>query len=261
MRRRGMNGREIHSALVGVNGRCVPPLEPGELEALAFDVARRYEPAESLGRAAYTGPTRRLDEVVEAFRSWLFLPDPGALYLVLAAVAANRLPGDPCWLLLVGATGAGKSEVLSSLVGLDEVVQAGVLTEASLLSGTGSRERAADAKGGLLRAVGDYGILMAKDFGSVLSMHRDARAAVLAALREVYDGSWTRHVGTDGGRTLHWEGKLGLIAGCTPTVDRHHGALAALGEQFAFYRLNVADPKAQGRRALGHLRRERRDAC
>ena len=30
-----------------------------------------------------------------------------------------------------------------------------------------------------------------QDFGSVLSMHREARAAVLAALREVYDGSWT----------------------------------------------------------------------
>ena len=38
-------------------------------------------------------------------------------------------------------------------------------------------------------------------------MNRDARAAVLAALREVYDGSWTRHVGTDGGRTLSWEGR------------------------------------------------------
>mgnify|MGYP003466777145 CR=1 FL=1 len=39
-----------------------------------------------------------------------------------------------------------------------------------------------------------------KDFGSILSMHRDARGAVLAALREIYDGSWSRSIGVDGGR-------------------------------------------------------------
>ena len=88
-------------------------------------------------------------------------------------------------------------------------------------------------------------------------MHRDARASVLAALREIYDGSWTRHVGTDGGKTLAWQGKLGLIAGCTPAIDRHHAAIAALGERFAMYRLEVDDPKAQARRSLTHVGRER----
>jgi hypothetical protein len=39
-----------------------------------------------------------------------------------------------------------------------------------------------------------------KDFGSVLSMHPETKAETLAALREVYDGAWARHLGTDGGR-------------------------------------------------------------
>jgi hypothetical protein len=127
----------------------------------------------------------------------------------------------------------------------------------ALLSGTPKRDNAADAKGGLLRAIGDSGILTLKDFGSILSMHRDARAGVLAALRELYDGSWTRHVGTDGGRTLSWQGKLTLLAGCTPAIDQHHVVTAALGERFCMYRLAVEDPDEQAKRSLAHSRKQR----
>ena len=170
-------------------------------------------------------------------------------------VAANRLDGDPVWLVLVGPPGGGKSEILTSVAGLRDVHPTATLTEAALLSGTPRRERDAEAKGGLLRAIGDFGIC--KDFGSVLSMNRDARAAVLAALREVYDDSWTRHVGTGGGRTLTWSGKVGLVAGATPTIDRHHAVMGAMGERFVLFRLPEVDASEQARRALAHAGREK----
>ena len=91
----------------------------------------------------------------------------------------------------------------------------------------------------------------------MLSMHHDGRAQVLAALREVYDGSWTRHVGTDGGKTLHWEGKVGLIAGVTPTIDRHHAVMGSMGERFILFRLPEIDADEHARRALEHAGRER----
>ena len=197
-----------------------------------------------------------LEALIGVFRRWLHLPDAAPLLAVLGAVAANRLEGDPVWLLLVGPPGGGKSELIGSLVGLHDVHPTATLTEASLLSGTPKREKADDAKGGLLRNIGDYGILLCKDFGSVLNMNRDARAQVLAALREVYDGSWTRHVGTDGGRTLHWSGKVGLIAGCTPTIDRHHALMGSMGERFCLFRLLDVDGTEHARRALEHAGRE-----
>src|SRR5262249_24179692 len=90
----------------------------------------------------------------------------------------------------------------------------------------------------------------------VLSMNRDARASTLAALREIYDGAWTRHVGTDGGKTLSWTGKVGLIAGVTPTIDRHHGVMGAMGERLVLFRLPAAGDFEQTEKALAHAGRE-----
>jgi hypothetical protein len=198
-----------------------------------------------------------LERTVSVFQRWLYLPDRGALLAVLGTVAANRLDGDPVWLLLVGPPGGGKSEILQALAGLPDVHATATLTEAALLSGTPKRERDATAKGGLLRVIGPEGIILCKDFGSVLSMHRDGRGQVLAALREIYDGSWTRHVGTDGGQTLSWAGKVGLVAGCTPTIDRPHAVMGAMGERFAFLRLPEVDSSEQARRAYAHAGHER----
>lgn len=201
-----------------------------------------------------SSPSRaeKLAEVVRLFQRRLYLPDPAPLLAVLGAVAANRLAGDPVWLLLVGPPGSGKSELLQSAEQLPFVHPAATITEAGLLSGTSRKDRTRDATGGLLRAVDKFGVIMCKDFGSVLSMSRDARQGVLAAFREIYDGSWSRVVGSDGGRTLEWRGKVGFIGGCTESIDTRHSVMAAMGERFILCRMPATDEEAQARRALGH---------
>ena len=67
-----------------------------------------YKPPFESARAADP-----LGETVAVFRRWLYLPDPTALYAVLGAVAANRLAGDPVWLLLVGPPGSGSRSCCS----------------------------------------------------------------------------------------------------------------------------------------------------
>lgn len=198
-----------------------------------------------------------LDAARTAFRQWLHMPDTGALVAVLGTIAANRLEGDPVWLLLVGPPGGGKSEIVNCISALPDCHPTATLTEAALLSGTSAKEKAATAKGGLLKTIGAQGIIVCKDFGSVLSMNGDTRMSALAALREVYDGSWTRHVGTDGGRTLHWEGRVGLVGGCTPSIDRHHAVMGAMGERFTLYRLPEINAHTQARSSLNHAGRER----
>jgi hypothetical protein len=87
-------------------------------------------------------------------------------------------------------------------------------------------------------------------------MSREVRTPLLAALREVYDGAWTRHVGTDGGRTISWRGRCALIGGCTGIIDSHHGVMAAMGERFLLCRLPNVKPQVQARRALLHVGKE-----
>ena len=206
--------------------------------------------------AATGGNCTKLLDVVRVFQKWLHLPDPSVLYVNLGTVAANKMPGDPIWLMNVGPPGSGKTEVLNSLRGLPNVHMAATLTEPALLSGTPKKDTSRTAKGGLLREIGEFGIPLAKDFTSILSMHRASRAAVLAALREVYDGSWTRHLGTDGGKTLTWSGKVAVLAGVTPTIDSHHAVMASTGERFVLYRLPDASTDEQAQQALTHVGKE-----
>jgi hypothetical protein len=192
-----------------------------------------------------------LADVVALFQKWLHLPDPMPLYAALATIAANYLPGDAVWLGLVAPASSAKSEILTATLRLPKVHPAATITPAALLSGTSKKEKAPDANGGLLRAIGDFGVVVLKDFGSILSMRPDAKAEILAALREVYDGAWTRCVGTDGGRVLHWSGKVGLLFGATPVIDSHHSVMASMGERFLLCRIPPAGPE-QATRALDH---------
>jgi hypothetical protein len=191
-----------------------------------------------------------LGEAQAAFRRWLHIDDMAPVLAVAGAVVANLAPGDPVWLLIVGPPSGGKTEVLSSCAGLPYVTAAATISEAALLSGTSNRERAKDATGGLLRQIGGFGILLAKDFTSVLSQNRDTAKAAMAALREVYDGSWDRPVGSDGGRVLRWLGKCGFIGGVTPTFDRYGTVVSALGDRFVLLRLPDVDANAQALSAL-----------
>jgi predicted transcriptional regulator len=86
--------------------------------------------------------------------------------------------------------------------------------------------------------LGKRGLLVIKDVTSILSMNRDTRGAVLAALREVYDGRWSRNVGTDGGRTLTWEGRIVVIGAVTSAWDSAHAVVAAMGDRFLIVRLD-----------------------
>ena len=200
-----------------------------------------------------------IDETLAVFERWLILSDPTPVYAVLGTVAANLLPGDPVWLGLVGPPSSAKTEILNATSMLPHVVQAATLTAAALLSGVPKKHYDKGARGGLLRQIGDFGIIALKDFGSILSMHPETKAEVLAALREIYDGAWTRHLGTDGGKTLSWKGKLGLIFAATGVIDTHYAVIGAMGDRFLLSRLAPAG-RGQFERALKRWPRDRAHA-
>lgn len=199
-----------------------------------------------------------LAELVALYRKWMFVKDDGLIKVALATFAANLCDGDPVWLMIVGGSSSGKTETINPLSALPYGRLVGTLTESSFLSGSPKRDKAKDASGGLLREMGAFGVMLFKDFTSILSLHHDKRISVLAALREVYDGAWTRDIGTDGGRKLEWRGKMGIIACCTDAIESAHAVSGAMGERFMRYRLqhNDDDQRAMTRQALRRVGRD-----
>lgn len=185
--------------------------------------------------------------------------DLDALDCVLATAAAERLGGDPPWLLVVSGSGAAKTETVVPLSGAGAVVESTINGEAALLSGTATKEKAKDATGGLLRKIGPRGVLVIKDVTSILSMNRDTRALVLAALREIYDGHWSRNVGTEGGKTLSWRGRLVVIGAVTTAWDSAHQVISTMGDRFLLVRIDstgTVNRRAAGRQALRNVDHE-----
>ena len=115
---------------------------------------------------------------------------------MLGTVAANKLPGDAIWLGIIAPPSSAKTEMLITLVNIPHTELVGTLSVAGLLSGTPRRQHAAGAKGGLLQKIGTSGLLVLKDFGSILSMRPESKAELLAALRDLRrqmdPGHWRR---------------------------------------------------------------------
>jgi hypothetical protein len=192
----------------------------------------RGDPADDL-------PPRTLAEVHEIFQRWLGNEyDLATLNAMLAVAAAERLPGDPAWLLIISGSGNAKTETVQATSGLNAIVVSTIASEGALLSATSRKSRAKGATGGLLRKIGARGILAIKDVTSILSSDRNTRGQVLAALREVHDGHWVRNVGTDGGQTLEWRGRVVVIGACTTAWDQAHSVIATMGDRFVLVRSN-----------------------
>jgi hypothetical protein len=225
-------------------------------------------PAESTGDSNISGkppekpmpdvPPMTIAQVEGTYARWLHDGDKVTTRVVHAVYVANMvLDGDPVWMMLVGGSGQGKTERVAPLAIMPHVELASTLSgEAALLSATARKDRAEHAHGGLLRRVGDRGILVVKDFTSILEMDRTARGQVLAALREVYDGRWDREVGAEGGQTLTWQGKCGFLSGCTAAIDRAHTVMNDMGPRSLFLRLPAAKLDIVAGSALDHMGRE-----
>jgi hypothetical protein len=200
-------------------------------------------------------PTSPIERLAARVREYLHLPDPGPLYVLCGAVAANMIEGAPVWLMLVGPPSCGKSELLNSLLEVPHMVGgADIAGEAAFLSGTSRKEKAQDATGGLLREIGDHGGLILNDFTSILSKPPEKINSIMAILRECYGGRWTRHIGGEGGRRLTWVGKLAMLAGCTSRIDQCHQINSELGERWIYYRFEHRDVFADTMLALSNGR-------
>jgi hypothetical protein len=194
-----------------------------------------------------SGPT--LEDVHEAFARWLAFPEDETrprfdmVDIPLAVVIANRMEADPLWMFMVAPPSSGKTETIRSLSDVPDVFLLSALTPQTFASGFERK----GVETSLLPKINGKTVLM-KDFTTVLTMHRDARGEILAQLREIYDGQFSKQWGN--GKSLDWSGKVGLLAGVTGVIDREYALGAILGERFLMYRVQSAPARTLAHRAI-----------
>jgi hypothetical protein len=200
--------------------------------------------AQSDGRGDTSGKVPPTVAALEAeVKSYLLLEDPDVLPVMLATFAAHQLGGEPVWLLLVGPPSGAKTELIRMTGSTKGVYPLSKLTARTFASGLKTE---GDDPSLLERLTNET--LTLKDFTTVLELPRDERQEILAQLREIYDGKLDVVWGA--GKELHWEGKLGFVAGVTAVIDKHHAVMALLGPRFMFLRLRQPDRRDVARRVV-----------
>lgn len=190
-----------------------------------------------------------LAEVKEAFTDVFILEDDMVIDLILAITLGSKMPGDPIWLMIVGASSSGKSELVQMIGQVPFAHQVSNLTENTFLSGM---NRGHGEETSLLHQIGPSGMIVMKDYTSILTMKADKRDVIVGQMREIFDGEITKKTGN--GNSNSWRGKLNFIGAVTDTIYVKEGESAGMGRRAINYVMPELDD--DGRIALAKKARE-----
>lgn len=177
----------------------------------------------------------KIQELEKRFKEIYYIEGSVTYIRALIAISASAYTaGDPIWLMLIGGAGSGKSEAINILGDIKYCHQISMLTPNTLLSGAKKGKEGKDPS--LLTRLGRNGVILMKDFTTIISMRDDNRRDILAQIREVYDGELTKETGT--GLSLSWRGKLNFIAGSTSSYYEKQKEIDSMGPRFIMYELD-----------------------
>lgn len=191
-----------------------------------------------------------LIELKQEIEKYQYLEDTNIIDVALASIIATRLKlGEPIWLVIIGASSGGKSQILRPLSLTDEKFLHRVddLTENTFLSGMNLGKDKGNPS--LLMRIGSLGMIVMSDLTVLFSKTSESRNAILSQFRMIYDGEMTKLSGTSD-KSIKWRGYLGILAGSTPSIYTHFEEVADMGERFVYYRMKDYDPEKATRLAM-----------
>ena len=175
---------------------------------------------------------------------WFHRPDFFALRACLATARALDLNTGPVWLMLIGPSSCGKSELyLNSLDCYPRLERTSDINIPALISMENGKQG-----NGILKRLTPTGLWVISDFSSILSGREETRNQVTAACREIFDGRYQR---AGRGENQVWQGKINIVAACTPSIDNYYRVHADLGERFLQVQIDRIDSCRELRRKVG----------
>lgn len=175
----------------------------------------------------------KIEDVYTTITKWLYFKDFLSIDLMLAIILSQRLEkSNPIWMIFVGASGDGKSELARAIEHLSFIYKVDQLTPNTLVSGHTKVEDLAPQL--------NNKVLLITDFASILSLNSDAQRLIFAQLRNLYDGEAFKDSGA--GARKHYTGlRVTLIANSTPVISHRVLIHQDLGTRELLYRTDEGE--------------------
>ncbi len=181
---------------------------------------------------------------------YMLLSDRGIFRLMMAFMVARKLPTEPPFLFIIGASSGGKTKLLQLFMKVPGYTEMGDMTSNTFLSGA----KRSDKETSLLYTLNGNSFLVFKDFTTMLSKYKEQMAVLMSQMREIYDGSFNKRTGM--GDNLQWKGKVSMIAGVTTSMYVHAAQLADMGERMIFYHMIQPHNLTLGKWIMTHRKRD-----
>lgn len=189
-------------------------------------------------------PKMTMAELKRLYCSVYYLEETMILDVIVATAIATRIGGDPIWLMIIGGPSSGKSELCNTLNKIPFVHPVSSMTENTFLSNM----RLNDGKeASLLHRIGPKGMIVMKDYTSILSMRPEKREIIVSQMREIYDGKLVKEAGN--GKSEKWEGKINWIGAVTESVYIKEDESAGMGRRTINYVMPLQDRRETTLRA------------
>ncbi|GAF89504.1 unnamed protein product, partial [marine sediment metagenome] len=123
----------------------------------------------------------QLKELKKNIAEYVYMEDTGIIDISIASIIANRMKiGDPIWMMIIGESSGGKSQILRPLALTDEkfIHKVDDITENTFLTGSKGNDS-------FLNKIGSNGIISISDMTVLFSKNSESRGAVLSQLRMI----------------------------------------------------------------------------
>lgn len=191
-----------------------------------------------------------LQELNNLYKETFFMEDDAVLPLVIAIVVGARLNAPAVWLYLVGPSSGGKTALLSAFSKVPFSYQISDMTANTFLSGMGG---SGEREPSLLTKLGNNFVIIMKDFTTIMSKSPETQEAIVAQMREIYDGHIRKDTGV--GKVLEWgtkdkPNKATFIMASTEAIYKVQEKFADMGTRAVNYVMLPQDRKKTARVAL-----------
>jgi DNA-binding transcriptional ArsR family regulator len=177
----------------------------------------------------------KLNELHIKIRKYLYLEDTKTVDLILAIMISRLQEQAKLWLVLIGRSGDGKTELLKMLDDKGETTYiVKNMTENTLVNGKRGREKE-DLAPQLKNKV-----LMIPEMAQILSLNVEAKRKVFAQLRDLYDGEAGK-ISAETNKPIYKDLNVSFIGCSTPTIDKQIIIHNDLGTRELLYRTKDKD--------------------